>query len=207
MITRPLPFWARRSTALGAVAVAGRGRLLELDAAGRRGLVETGSGGVVERLVAATGDVVHDADRGATSAAGVQVMSSPPAVVAVDPRGGLGRARGGVGRGRRGRGRSRRRVVLSPESSLPQAAATRPSAAMAATLVRKRPRRMFSPLVVLVGADRLPRGHRSRGASRRGVRLPAGVAPYPLDAMASDRAAPRSSAARASPAGQPQHRT
>ena len=47
---------------IGLVASGGRLEVLDLDAELLAGLLEAGEGGVVERLVAATADVVHHAD-------------------------------------------------------------------------------------------------------------------------------------------------
>ena len=124
--------------ALGAVAVAGRGRLLERDAEVGRRLLERRAGGVVERLVAATGDVVGHADDGiALAGGGVAAVSAGAALSAGAGVGwGFGTGRGlGTGRGF-GAGRRLgpawcrpvRRSTLS--SSLPQAAAVKPSAAI-----------------------------------------------------------------------------
>ncbi len=114
--------------ALGAVAVTGRGALGCDDAEVGDGLVEAGAGGVVERLVATTGDVVHDADGGvALTGGGVAACGRLASVGAVlSPSLGAGR---GAPMPRCGRcsppvprcRRVRRWTALS-SSSLPQAA-------------------------------------------------------------------------------------
>ncbi len=123
--------------ALGAVAVAGRGRLS--DAVTPRsvdGLVEGGAGGVVERLVAATGDVVHDADGGiALTGGGVAAVGGRRRCRrrrAVGSVLGAGRGLGPPGPRYRSGASDLPSVgrCVGASSSLPQAAAARPSAAI-----------------------------------------------------------------------------
>ncbi len=66
--------------ALGAVAVAGRGGLAGGDAEFGLGLVESGGGGVVERLVATAGDVVDHADGAVALGRSVGAGSVPAAL-------------------------------------------------------------------------------------------------------------------------------